>query len=140
MGRTQDRTWRIHPDPDTGVVDPGEVIGALQEAAVILLRVGGGVTVVPERFAHPRTGEWLTHAVNVKWTSFVPPIQPPAPWFVHGDEPYQTAEGSEAPVLPGIDEEALATLEGQEPFDASDADEDAAEDLEADEEPALSLE
>jgi hypothetical protein len=131
MGRTQDRTWRIHPDPDTGVVDPGEVIGALQEAAVILLRVGGGVTVVPERFAHPRTGEWLTHAVNVKWTSFVPPIQPPAPWFVRGEEP----EG-----LPGIDEESLAVLEGQEPFDASDADEDAAEDLEADEEPALSLE
>lgn len=137
MGRTQDRTWRIHPDPDTGVVDPGEVIGALQEAAVIMLRVGGGVTVVPERFAHPRTGEWLTHAVNVKWTSFVPPIQPPAPWFARGQ---QAADGSEEPI-PGIDEETLANLEGDEPFAMRDADEaEAAEELEADEEPAVVLE
>jgi hypothetical protein len=78
------------------------------------------MAVVPERFQHPETGEWLTRALVFKWTSFVPPVEPPAQnGYAHPDE------------LPGIDEEALASLEGEEPG-MRDADEaEVAAELEA---------
>lgn len=124
MGRTQDRTWRIHPDPETGTVDPGGVVGAYQEAAIIMLRLGGAVVVVPERFKDERTGEWHTRAVNFQWSSFVPPVEAPANGHIEHDE------------LPGIDEEALASLEGEEPFEAEEPETQP----EAAEEPAVVLE
>lgn len=133
VGRTQDRTWRIHPDPETGIVDADQVYGAFQEAASIVLRLGGGIVVVPERF-QLASGEWVNQALNFRWTSFVPPVEPAATnGAASAHATSDEAEESEA--LPGIDEETLASLEGEEPFDEGDmraADEAvAAEALEA---------
>lgn len=105
MGRTQDRTWQVHPEPDTGLVDEGAVAAAFQEAAVCVLRLGGAVTIAAARFQHPESGEWLNHRVVVRWTSFVPPIEPPAPWFAPGPPRAET--------LPGLGDDDLASLEGQ---------------------------
>lgn len=136
MGRTQDRTWRIHPDPETGIVDADQVYGAFQEAASIVLRLGGGIVVVPERF-QLASGEWVNQALNFRWTSFVPPVEPQDLGSLqreqNGHREERAAHAEEA--LPGIDEETLASLEGEEPFDEGDmraADEAvAAEALEA---------
>lgn len=123
MGRTQDRTWQVHPDPETGLVDPQQVYEAFQDAATVMLRLGGGIMAAPQRFRHPDTGEWLTRAINFKWTSFVPPVDAPAPQV-------------EEPLEPTADED-FAALEGEADMRELDEAQVAAE---LDEEPELVLE
>lgn len=95
MGRTQDRTWRIGPNPETGLVDPEELVGEFAQLGWAMLRFGGAFVVVPERFRAPN-GEWLTQAVNIRWESFVPPV-----------------EQRQHETLPGLGDDDLASLEGQ---------------------------
>jgi len=61
------RTWYVWADPETGVVERGALLDALVDAAAILDRIGGVLSVVQERRPTGAPGEMRSVVVAIEW-------------------------------------------------------------------------
>lgn len=61
------RKWYVFAHPETGMVEREDLIHALLDAAAILDRIGGVLSVVQERLPTGAPGEMRSVAVAIEW-------------------------------------------------------------------------